>query len=527
MLDFTLRTWGFKPPEKRDAVGIFYNQPYFNQTYLKEALSPLSPSVRDRMVAQLVNPFGHHDQTMRGEISPAYLGLMGRMLRFMVQFPSQLPDLIKNYRQAIEEAEALDVERMTDYEIVERIEEMVFGAGSQFLSYDFLMIALIGITYQILGSLLQRYFGEDTELMRAKLISGVTGNVTMETNIRLWDLSQVAKSLPEVRACIRQVDEKDLLDRLEKMEEGREFLKALRAFLNEYGHREIRMDILYPTWGEDPAPVFAFIRSYLYAEEAQSPHRQQARLVEERREVTDQVLCHIEDRYIGRLFVSPVFRWILAQTQVHTRERDTMHFELTRLFPPFRTFLYELGNRWTDRKDLDQPDDIFFLYFADLKELAKQAQPMQEVVSARRLEFEASKTYPWPDVISSEGEVFLSGQDWTYKDRETLQGISGSPGMVTGVAKVIRGPEEFGNLNKGDILVAPLTNPVWTPLFAIAAGVVTEVGGILSHGAIVAREFGIPAVMSVPGATKLLSEGQRITVDGNRGFVQLQAEGVV
>ena len=98
--------------------------------------------------------------------------------------------------------------------------------------------------------------------------------------------------------------------------------------------------------------------------------------------------------------------------------------------------------------------------------------------------------------------------------------------MATGVAKVIRGPEEFKRLKKGDILVAPLTNPVWTPLFAIAAGVVTEVGGILSHGAIVAREFGIPAVMSVPGATKLVSEGQRITVDGNRGLVQLAMEGV-
>ena len=94
--------------------------------------------------------------------------------------------------------------------------------------------------------------------------------------------------------------------------------------------------------------------------------------------------------------------------------------------------------------------------------------------------------------------------------------------MVTGMARLIRGPEEFGKLQNGDILVAPLTNPVWTPLFAIASGVVTEVGGILSHGAIVAREYGIPAVMSVAGATRLVQEGQMMTVDGSKGIVYLE-----
>ena len=100
-------------------------------------------------------------------------------------------------------------------------------------------------------------------------------------------------------------------------------------------------------------------------------------------------------------------------------------------------------------------------------------------------------------------------------------GISGSPGTVEGVARIIRSPEEFSNLQKGEILVAPLTNPVWTPLFALASGIVTEVGGILSHGAIVAREYGIPAVMSVKGATTKLVDGQVIIVDGSRGVVTI------
>ena len=100
-----------------------------------------------------------------------------------------------------------------------------------------------------------------------------------------------------------------------------------------------------------------------------------------------------------------------------------------------------------------------------------------------------------------------------------FRGIAGSPGTASGIARLVRGPEDFSKLQSGEILIAPLTNPVWTPLFAIAGGIVTEVGGILSHGAIVAREYGIPAVMGVAGATSAIVEGQRVTVDGNRGIV--------
>src|SRR4029453_13282850 len=97
-----------------------------------------------------------------------------------------------------------------------------------------------------------------------------------------------------------------------------------------------------------------------------------------------------------------------------------------------------------------------------------------------------------------------------------LRGIAGSPGVASGIVRVIRGPQEFEKLQRGEILVAPLTNPVWTPLFAIAGGIVTQVGGILPHGAIVAREYGIPAVMTVQDATNVLQDGQQVTVDGNR-----------
>jgi pyruvate,water dikinase len=159
-----------------------------------------------------------------------------------------------------------------------------------------------------------------------------------------------------------------------------------------------------------------------------------------------------------------------------------------------------------------------------LNQMAEAPQPMHEAVKAGRAEFETNKRRPWPIIIRSGEEVYAEEVVGDEMAEGKRRGIAGSPGTITSVARVIHGPEEFDKLQKGEILVAPLTNPVWTPLFAIAGGVVTEAGGILSHGAIVAREYGIPAVMGVAGATQWVRDGQLMTVDGNQGIAFLSTE---
>jgi len=442
----------------------------------------------------------------------------------MFAVPEKMARLIARYRAEVGEMATSPLETLSDRQIVARIQDLLFGTARRLLNFDFALIALIGLTYQMLGTLLERYFGEDTEELRGKLISGVTGNVTMETNKALWDLAQVAKASPTVTDLLRRHSGREVRAQLEQTPEGQAFLDALERFLSEYGHREIRMDILYPTWGEDPAPVLSFVRSYLDADEAQSPHRQQARLVKERRELTQEVQSRLGQDRLGRHLVSPIFRWVLGHTQALTRERDTMHFELTRLIAPFRRLLLELGGRWSTQGLIAQPEDVYFLSLDELEELADSPRSMQEEVRARRVEFEANKSRPWPDIIRGGQETYAEDGVPVEGLEGQLGGVAGSPGVVTGVARVIRGPEEFEKLKNGDILVAPLTTPVWTPLFAIASGVITEVGSILSHGAIVAREYGIPAVMSVAGATKLVQEGQMVAVDGNKGVVYLEPE---
>lgn len=189
-----------------------------------------------------------------------------------------------------------------------------------------------------------------------------------------------------------------------------------------------------------------------------------------------------------------------------------------------RAMLRELSRRWQEAGVIDQPDDIYFLTLEQMIALVGAPTPMQAVVQANRADYEASQARGWPDIIrdgqeiwQSEGESLAVGASVEGQ----WQGVAGSPHVVTGAARIIRGPEDFHCLGKGEILVAPSTDPAWTPLFALASAVVTEVGGILSHGAIVAREYGIPAVMGVRGITAALSTGQVVQVDGNRGRVQV------
>jgi len=522
MLAFTFETLGFKPPQDIPAIGIFYNQPYFHREYIEKALAPLSPPTRAAMTLQITNPFGKHERKLPTEASRAFFKMMARLLGFMRAFPKQLPGLLAEYRAAIETLKRAPIEKMSDREILARIRDLLFVHASKLLNYDFLMIALIGITYQLLGSVLERYYGDDTEQIRAKLVSGVTGNVTMETNKQIWNLAQKAKQSVSVSEILRGANDANARVQLEATDDGREFLAALDAFLVEYGHREIRMDILYPTWGEDPAPVLRFLRSYFDADDKASPFAQEKRLAQERVQLARAVSARTQRDLIGRIAIAPLFHWVLENTQRHTRERDTMHFELTRLFPPVRRGLLELAARW--QNILDAPDDIFFFSLAELEQLAELPQPYRELIQRRRAEFQANAARPPPPIVRDGVGMALERAERVESVAGQWRGVAGSPGVATGIVRVVRGPHEFEKLQRGEILVAPLTNPVWTPLFALAGGIVTQVGGILSHGAIVAREYGIPAVMAIHDATNLFQDGQRVTVDGNKGIVYAETQ---
>ncbi|HSB65733.1 MAG TPA: PEP/pyruvate-binding domain-containing protein, partial [Anaerolineales bacterium] len=376
MLDFTFSTWGFKPSQEVQAVGIFYSQPYFNRNYIEAALNRLSSRVREPLVSQIVNPFGDYHGKTHIEPSWPYLRMVVRTVRFMVDFPQLLPSLLARYHAEVEDITTLPEREMSDADLVAAMKHVLFGSTRQLLDYDFLLIAVTKRVFQLMGDLLEPYFGEEAGELRSKLVSGMTGNATMKTNIYLWDLAQMAKASPSVRDALRERNDGTLIQRLEESTDGRAFLDELNKFLKTFGHREVRLDILYPTWCEDPSPVFNFMRGYLDVREDQNPHAQQARLAQQRQELKEQVKARLARDSKGRHLIWPVFSWLLEHIEFHTRERDTMHFEMTRIFPPFRRILKELETRWSACGVIEEPDDVFFLTLDEWETLAAKPVPM-------------------------------------------------------------------------------------------------------------------------------------------------------
>jgi pyruvate,water dikinase len=195
--------------------------------------------------------------------------------------------------------------------------------------------------------------------------------------------------------------------------------------------------------------------------------------------------------------------------------------------------LLELGRRLVAGGAVSQPEDIFWLEHAEVRmavdalERGGALEDLAERVETRKRERRAESRVTPPPELPQKGRVMgiktdlflaVSGEDQTGS---VLSGVGCSPGEVTGTARVLNGPEDFDQMEPGDILVADITTPAWTPLFAMAAGIVTNVGGPLSHGSIVAREYGIPAVLGTGVATRRIESGQRVSVDGEAGTVSI------
>lgn len=406
MLDFAIRALGFEPPQGVQAIGTFYSQPYLNRDYLAAAFQPLSPATREPLIAQIVNPSGSQDGLANFELSWPYLRMVFNLLRFMLRFPQQLPGILATYQEEIAQTEEFPCQVASDREVCDQVYRLSFEVANKLLRHDLLLLIVIGRSYRLLGALLQRYYHTDTGEVVARLTLGVSGDFAMETNQRLWDLAQSARCAPSVNAALRENDPAQARWLLGNSAQGREFLQAMGRFLDEFGHRESRMDILYPTWREDPEPVYSFVRSYLDADESQNPYRQQERLAREREQLTSAIRKDVRRGIIGRLILAPLFEWILKQIQVHTQERDTLQFEMRCLFPPIRRLMLELGERWQADGLLEHSQDIFYLEINEMVEMAKSPRPAQDTVRARKDAFSQHERQAWPEVIRNGEESF-------------------------------------------------------------------------------------------------------------------------
>lgn len=418
--------------------------------------------------------------------------------------------LLKEFIARARELDQRDPARLSWAQVIQALREaMALMPRAMELRERYLPQAAVG-----LGALwlLLRLAGRGDHF--AALVSGVKTKTT-ETNQALETLAARIRSDPALHDLFAAHDAGELRAALEASPAGRAFLQDFETFLDHYGHREASPTISQPAWKDQPEAALGILKVLALGE----PGQPDSYAAWER--IRDELLA---DSILRNRLLRGAFLKSLANARALFQIREDTHFYALLLQPPMRRAALELGRRLADAGALDSPEEVFHLRLEELEPLGEPWPPppatlerIRTLVARRKAKRESLAGKPLFDprllgtIRASAGDVLLSGS-------------SGSPGLAAGPARIVLDPSEFGKLQAGDVLVAPVTNPAWTPLFQRAAAVVVDMGGAASHAAIVAREYGIPAVMGTLVGTQQLKDGQQVRVDGSRGLV-LKAEG--
>jgi rifampicin phosphotransferase len=338
-----------------------------------------------------------------------------------------------------------------------------------------------------------------------------------EAECTAFDLAQLALNTPALADALR-VGHEAALEILQNDSGESEFASGLTAYLERYGHQLSSFDLSLPTLADDPRPVLSAILAFLNGKE--SPYLRQQRMQAECEQATTLALSRISPRNQQK------FTRLLSTAQHAARTREDALFEVGLAWTPMYRCALELGRRLKQAGVLDQPGDIFWLNCAEIFAALSSPQSFVRQIAERKANNQAWSHVDAPYLLPANSRasfwwhwIFPTPELQRHPNAHTLIGLGVSPGKVTAVARVIHRLDEMEQLQMGEILVARTTTPAWTPLFARASGLVTDLGGPLAHGSIVAREVGIPAVMGTGTATHRIRSGQTVTIFGSEGKV--------
>ncbi len=351
---------------------------------------------------------------------------------------------------------------------------------------------------------------------------GMVGNVVTDMNLAVGDLADLARRSPQLGAFFDDLgnDSHAWLQKAATLDGSAPFMAAWNDFLARYGARgPSEIDITMPRWYEEPLPLLQVIAAQL-KKPAGSHRAQHQKLTREREAASKRLLAGAQRGLFGGVRARMMKR--LLYTVEHAGVlREHHKFLAIQVLRIIKEVLKKTAAHLVETGKLSQPDDIWFLKWAELPEIWDDTDgKLAAQIPARRAALERYRKLTPPLVITSDGETPVVRYRVDDAPPGALVGNPVSPGVVEGTVRVIHNPQTE-TLEPGEIMVAPFTDPGWTPLFINAGGLIMEIGGTMNHGSVVAREYGIPAVVGVRDATTLLQSGQRVRVDGNRGVIEL------
>ena len=439
--------------------------------------------------------------------------------------PSMLPGL--------EKAKTMRYESLSNGELVQAADELQADHVDRWTVHGRINFILIAASW--FADFYNETFAPEDQTEAYACLQGFN-TLSVDAGRALWKLSREVKRSPEVSELFERVQAVELLEALEASAEGTAFAARFRDYLEEWGWRSDSVfEVADKTWREEPVIPLNTLQGYLHLGDEADPDVPYAEAVRRR----EALLAQARDRLAGRPDELDRFNYLYeaAKDNLVVTEDHNYYIDQTGV-AVLRLLLLEFGRRLTRRGQLDQPDDVFCLYFDEMKQALLSGEDRKAVAAARLDEARRwAKVVPPallgepeqldmqdPFIAAMGGKMLgiVTGAE-PSRDPDVLNGVAASPGVVQGTAKVVRDLTEASKLEAGDIMVCEMTVPPWTPLFATVGGIVADTGGMLSHCAIVAREYQLPAVVGTQVGTTVLRDGMTVTVDGTKGLVRIDS----
>jgi len=471
-----------------------------------------------------VAPLDIGDETMEARLKRYGDALKRDVPRVGINWETQwLPSILPG----LEKARSLDYGALSDTALLDTLEE---------LRADFLhrmtvhgRINFVTISASWFADFYNEHFQPENPTEPYEALQGFLTR-SVDAGRGLWRLSRAIKASSVLQTAFNEVEVSELEAALETSDEGRAFLKQFRSYLDEFGWRSEAFELADPTWREHPFVPLNLLQGYMRVSDDEDPDVLYQRAVETR----EGLLARARDRLasdseklarFNELYEAA--RYYLPVTEDHNFYIDQVGSTVLRL--P----ILELGRRLVRAGAAEQEDDVFLLFLSEIRDGLK-GKDQRSPIAQRRAEMDRwGKVVPPPalgEPPEPTGDPFEEAMIKMFglppepsRDPDLITGIGASPGIVQGRAKVVRRLDEASKLQPGDIMVCEMTMPPWTPLFATVSGLVADTGGVLSHCAIVAREYHLPCVVGTAVGTNVITDGMLLTVDGSKGIVRIDS----
>ncbi|GGA85795.1 phosphoenolpyruvate synthase [Puia dinghuensis] len=432
--------------------------------------------------------------------------------------PAIVPDLIKNSQTSINELKN-NIQTRSGADLFDFILEDIQQTRKILFDPRSFGVIITGMNASAwINEKMKEWLGEKNAA--DTLSQSVPHNITAEMGLALLDVADVIRPYSRVIDYLQQAKDNNFFDGLAKLDGGQETLDAIYAYLNKYGMRCVgEIDVTKTRWSEKPATLVPMILSNIKNFEPGAGKRKFEQGLEEALKKEQELLRRLAPLPDGEQKAKETKRMIDLIRNFSGYREYPKYAIISRYFV-YKQALLKEAEHLVQAGVIHENEDIFYLTFEELREVVRTNKLDYPIISKRKDEYKLFEKLTPPRVITSDGEIIVGKYKREYLPAEAIVGLPVSSGVIEGRARVILNMED-ADLDDGDILVTAFTDPSWTPLFVSVKGLVTEVGGLMTHGAVIAREYGLPAVVGVENATRLIKDGQWIRVNGTDGYVEV------